>query len=127
MPGGTAAEKVATRRDLEDGAMGTAQSPKSRPLATAESVAAGAMLFGIGSMLCVTGLAISTAALAAGALRWIGEADVAAPPTEFARQQWTRAVAVSAAGAQMVRDRVAPAQEPAPAQQEGSPEDGSSS
>jgi hypothetical protein len=127
MPGGTAAAKVATRRDLEDGAMGTVESRESGPLVTAESVVAGAMLFGIGSMLCVTGLAISTAALAAGAFRWISEADVAAAPTEFARQQWTRAVTVSAAGARMVRDRVAPAQEPAPAQQEGSPEEGGSS
>jgi hypothetical protein len=107
--------------------MGTAESPESGPPVTAESVVAGAILFGIGSMLCVTGLAISAAALAAGALRWISEADVAAAPTEFTRQQWTRAVAVSAAGAQMVRDRVAPAQEPTPAPQEGSAEAGSSS
>ena len=87
--------------------MDSADSHEARPLVTAEPLVVGAVLVGIGSMLFVTGLAINTAALTAAALRWITEADVATAPTDFARQQWSRATAVSAAWAQIVRDRAA--------------------
>jgi hypothetical protein len=91
--------------------MDSAESLEARPLVTAEPLVAGAVLIGIGSMLFVTGLAINTAAMAAAALRWMSGADVAAAPTEFARQQWTRAMAVTAAGARALRERTAPAAE----------------
>ncbi len=62
----------------------------------------GAVLAGLGSLLGLTGLTISVAAVAAAGRRWARQQPM--PPGELARQQWAKARAATAAGAHAWRD-----------------------
>ena len=62
----------------------------------------GAVLAGLGSLLGLTGLTISVAAVAAAARRWARQQP--APPSELAKQQWAKARAATAAGAHAWRN-----------------------
>jgi hypothetical protein len=73
-------------------------------------LAAGAVLAGVGSMLGLAGLAISSGALAAAARRWANQRGM--PPTELAKHHWHKAKAATAAGANAWRDGVTPAGAP---------------
>lgn len=63
---------------------------------------AGTVLIGIGSVISLTGVAVTAAALAAVARRWVSEMEV--PPRELLRQQIAKAKAATAAGASAWRD-----------------------
>jgi hypothetical protein len=67
----------------------------------------GAVLAGIGSLLGLTGLAISGAALADATRRWVNARET--PPSELARQQWAKARAATAAGTNAWRNGTAQA------------------
>ncbi len=64
-----------------------------------------AVLAGLGSLLGLTGLTISVAAMAAAGRRWARQQPV--PPSELAKQQWAKARAATAAGAHAWRNGLA--------------------
>jgi hypothetical protein len=57
----------------------------------------GGVLVGTGFMLVLAGMAVGGAHVVAATRQWISEMEV--PPSERARQQWTRAKAAARAGA----------------------------
>lgn len=57
----------------------------------------GGVLVGTGFMLVLAGMAVGGAHVFAATRQWISEMDV--PPSERARQQWSRAKAAASAGA----------------------------
>lgn len=57
----------------------------------------GAILIGAGSIISITGLAISSASVMAAASRRVKEMEV--PPSEIARQKWSQLKAATTAGA----------------------------
>lgn len=63
---------------------------------------AGTVLIGIGSVISLTGVAVTAAALAVAARRWVNEMEI--PPRELLRQQMARAKAATAAGASAWRN-----------------------
>jgi hypothetical protein len=74
----------------------------------------GAVMIGIGSLIGLVGLALSAAAVAAAARRYVDSMEV--PPSELAKKHWARARAATVAGASVWRNG-AGADEPAqPAQ-----------
>jgi hypothetical protein len=72
----------------------------------------GAALAGVGSLLGIAGLAISAAALGTAIRHWMTDAGV--PPSELARQQWTKARAATSAGASAWRETQGRAGQPVP-------------
>ena len=57
----------------------------------------GGILAGTGVMLVLAGVVVGGAHLLAATRQWVGEMEV--PPSEVAKQQWTRAKAAALAGA----------------------------
>jgi hypothetical protein len=57
----------------------------------------GVVLAGLGSLLGLVGVALTAAAAADIARQWVNQQEV--PPTELARQQFAKAKAATAAGA----------------------------
>ncbi len=85
--------------------------PRPRMQVNATLLMTGAALAGVGSLLGIAGLAISTAALGTAIRHWM--TDIGVPPSELARQQWTRARAATSAGTNAWRQAQGRAGQPA--------------
>jgi hypothetical protein len=57
----------------------------------------GGVLMGVAGLIGLAGIVVAGSALAAATRDWAGRQEV--PPSEMARQQWTRAKAATTAGA----------------------------
>ena len=62
----------------------------------------GGALMGVAGLVGLAGIAVAGTALAAAARDWAGRQEV--PPSEMARQQWSRAKAATTAGASAWRN-----------------------
>jgi hypothetical protein len=60
-------------------------------------IRAGAILVGVGGVLGFAGMILGGSALTVAVRQWVKELEQ--PPSELARQQWSRMVAASSAGA----------------------------
>jgi len=77
--------------------MTDATNRRSLPQLRSGPLIVGGILAGAGVMLVLAGVAVGGAHLLAATREWVGEMEV--PPSELARQKWTRAKAAALAGA----------------------------
>ena len=82
--------------------MPDATNRRSLPQLRSGPLIVGGILAGTGVMLVLAGVTIGGAHLLAATRQWVGEMEV--PPSELARQQWTRAKAAALAGASAWQD-----------------------
>ena len=82
--------------------MTDATNGSSLPQLRSGPLIVGGVLAGTGFMLVLAGLTVAGAHLFAATRQWVGEMEV--PPSERARQQWTRAKAAALAGASAWQD-----------------------
>lgn len=80
---------------MDNGAMYSASSAGFR--VDRAPVIIGACLIGAGSMIAITGVAVSGVALIAATRRWLRELEV--PPSEVVKQKWGQTKAATVAGA----------------------------
>jgi hypothetical protein len=66
---------------------------------------AGGVLIGIGSLICLAGVAVAGSALLRGARRWTDAREV--PPQEVARKKWHQARSAAQAGVSAWNERAA--------------------
>ena len=80
------------------------ETPNRRSLPELQSgpLIVGGVLVGVGAMIAMAGLAIGGAHLFSATRQWVREMEV--PPSERARQQWTRLKAAAAAGGSAWQD-----------------------
>ena len=82
--------------------MTDATNSSSLPQLRSGPLIVGGVLAGTGFMLVLAGLTVAGAHLLAATRQWVREMEV--PPSERARQQWTRAKAAALAGASAWQD-----------------------
>jgi hypothetical protein len=84
--------------EIEDGAMTNLEEESAAGFQlNTGTLMVGAVLIGIGSLIGFVGLALSGAAVATAARRYVNTMEV--PPSELAKQHWARARAATVAGA----------------------------
>jgi len=85
----------------------------------ARSVQISAVLFGVGTMICLAGVGLGAYALYDAVSKWIGELEQ--PPGAYAMNTWTQAKAATAAGVRAWLDQQEQQQNQVPQQRRKQP------